>query len=162
MPRLLQNIHAANPRYGPVYLAKIDIADGFYCLGLRPSDAVKLAILFPTRPGEEQLIGIPLTLPMGWAESPPVFCTVTETVANLANTMLAGHLDSELKLPHRLDKMAETTPTLTPNDRVSGGDVNTPAVPAGHAEGPKFQRPLWYFDVYVDNFLGLAQGGKRT
>ena len=32
LQRLLGYIHRANPRYGPVYMSKIDIADGFYRL----------------------------------------------------------------------------------------------------------------------------------
>ena len=90
LQQLLWNIQAANPRYGMVYLSKINIAHGFYRIGLRPTDAIKLAVLFPTAPGKEPLIGIPLTLPMGWVESPPALCMATETVANLTNEKLEG------------------------------------------------------------------------
>jgi len=71
-----------------VYLSKIDIADGFYRTWVKAEDAPKLAVLFPSRAGEEALIGVQLTLPMGWKESPPVICRATETVANLANDCL--------------------------------------------------------------------------
>ena len=36
--RLLYRIHRANSRFGPVYLSKVDISDGFYRLFLRPED----------------------------------------------------------------------------------------------------------------------------
>ena len=32
LKRLLQQIHRANERFGPVYLSKIDLSDGFYRL----------------------------------------------------------------------------------------------------------------------------------
>ena len=108
LQRLLQRIADANPAFGPVYMAKIDIADGFYRIGIRPGDAAKLAVLFPTGPGEEQLIGIPLTLPMGWTESPPAFCTATETAADLANEALRRDPQGRLQRPHRLDELAES------------------------------------------------------
>ena len=62
LQRLLRLIHSANPRFGPVYLSKIDISGGFYRVGLRPNDAIRLAVLFPSLPNKEQLIGIPLVL----------------------------------------------------------------------------------------------------
>ena len=68
---LLTKILYADPRFGPVYLCKIDIADGFYRIWLLPCDIPKLGVLFPTNSGEPPLIGFPLTLPMGWVESPP-------------------------------------------------------------------------------------------
>mmetsp|Transcript_20636 Transcript_20636/g.44928 ORF Transcript_20636/g.44928 Transcript_20636/m.44928 type:complete len:86 (-) Transcript_20636:114-371(-) len=74
LPRLLRNVHDADPKFGPVYMSKIDIPNGFYRLGLQPRDALRPGILFPTGPGERQFIGIPLVLPMEWAESPPAFC----------------------------------------------------------------------------------------
>jgi len=35
LPRLLQCVHDANPKFGPVYMSKIDIVDGFYRLDLQ-------------------------------------------------------------------------------------------------------------------------------
>jgi hypothetical protein len=35
--------------------------------------------------GKELLLVLPLVIPMGWTESPPHFCAVTETVADLTN-----------------------------------------------------------------------------
>jgi hypothetical protein len=88
LQRILRTIARADPRLGPVYLSKIDIADGFYRIGIRVQDIPKLGVLFPARDGEEQLIGFPLRLPMGWSQSPPIFTAATETVADLANQHL--------------------------------------------------------------------------
>ena len=86
--RLLHRLQYANPRYGPVFLSKVDLSDGFYRLWLRPEDVLKLAVVFSTCKGETPLIGIPLTNPMGWCESPPNFSACTETVADLDNAVL--------------------------------------------------------------------------
>ena len=67
---LVSDSTCANPRYGPVYLNKIDISDGFYRVALAASSAPKLAVILPTCPGEPTLLAIPLSLPMGWIESP--------------------------------------------------------------------------------------------
>ena len=85
---LLREIVYADPALGYVYLLKADVSDGFYRIGLRPTDAPKLGLIFPSRKGEEELVAIPLTLPMGWKNSPPLFCMATETVADLANEAL--------------------------------------------------------------------------
>jgi hypothetical protein len=50
--RILQKIARSDPRLGPVYLSKIDISDGFYRIAIRSEDVPKLAVMFPTAPGE--------------------------------------------------------------------------------------------------------------
>jgi hypothetical protein len=65
---------------------KIDISDGFYRVSLTADSATKLAIVLPTQPGNPTLVvAIPLSLPMGWVESPPAFCAITKTVADITN-----------------------------------------------------------------------------
>jgi hypothetical protein len=63
-------------------MIKLDLSDGFYRIGLIVDDIPKLGVIFPTLPGEEPLIAFPLVLPMGWKNSPPIFCTATETIAD--------------------------------------------------------------------------------
>jgi hypothetical protein len=63
--RILNAIARANPDLGPVYMSKVDIADGFYRIWVTSTDVAKVGVLLPTRPGEESLIGFPLALPMG-------------------------------------------------------------------------------------------------
>ena len=100
------------------------------------------------------MVAIPLTLPMGWKNSPPLFCTATETVADLANEALRTHQPSK---QHLLDIRAEA--------------VEPPPAPlltqehANLTRDPYLQRPnaklLAYVDVFVDDFLGLAQGPRH-
>jgi hypothetical protein len=107
LQRVLQHLKSANPHLGPVYLSKIDIADGFYRIWVRASDVPKLGVLFPTDDGEEYLAGFPLALPMGWTESPKIFTAATETVADLTNTTLSSGAAFG---PHHLEVQSETPP----------------------------------------------------
>jgi hypothetical protein len=55
----------SDPHLGPVYLSKIDIADGFYHIAIHPDDIPKMSMMFPIQDGEEQLIDLHLVIPMG-------------------------------------------------------------------------------------------------
>jgi hypothetical protein len=49
--RVLSTNHHADHRLGPVYLSKIDIADGFYRLIVNAVDVAKLGVAVPTESG---------------------------------------------------------------------------------------------------------------
>ena len=88
LDRILREILLANPAFGPVQLMKVDLLDGFYRINLNVSDIPKLGVVFPIEQGEEPLVAFPLVLPMGWSNSPPIFSTATEIIADLANQRL--------------------------------------------------------------------------
>ena len=146
--RLLHRIYYADPSFGPVYISKINLSDGFYRLWISPSDTTRLAVIFPTRSGEPQLIGIPLTHPMGWISLPPNFCACTETITDLANAELISQpgLQRARSEPHRLDEISETVPSETeaifakPAETKSFKNKTT-IVPVFKAE-PKFNRTI--------------------
>jgi hypothetical protein len=142
-----------------VYLSKIDIADGFYRIAIRSNDVPKLAIMFPTAEGEEPLVGLPLVLPMGWKQSPPLFTAATETVADLANTKLT---DMKPSAPHRLDLLSETPIRFDPPPMVSAqGPASLPLPPTGRRRWQAKPRPVKSWDVYVDDFIGMVQGNRN-
>ncbi len=85
LERILHEILFANPAHGPVHMIKLDISDGFYRIGLNIDDILKLGVFFPMLPGDKPLIAFPLVLPMGWTNSPPIFSTAMETIADIAN-----------------------------------------------------------------------------
>jgi hypothetical protein len=68
--RFLQQLVYSNSALGPPLLAKIDLADGYYRVPLSPEAALELAVLLPGDAHSEPLVGIPLSLPMGWGHSP--------------------------------------------------------------------------------------------
>ena len=111
LSRVLHHVRHANPRCGPVRTSKHDIKDGFYRMFLRPRDSLRLSIILPKHPGEPQLIGIPMACTMGWVQLPPTFCTVSETVCDLANDTMRAH--GRNAKPHRLDDIPEAMDDVT-------------------------------------------------
>ena len=175
LERILYLIRHSNPRYGPVYLSKVDLSDGFYRISLNDSAIAKLAVALPQFPGEEQLLALPLVLPMGWSESPPYFCAATETVADLANNWPA-HITPP---PHPLELVSQTPPPdaavpgplLDPASLPSSPDLHiaaqtsepVPAQPLAPVDpAPPVLRPLLkpvrHTDVFVDDFIMAIQG----
>lgn len=150
--RLLQTAQWANPVHGPVYGYKVDIGDGFYRIPLTASASLRLGVTLPQPTSGEQWVAFPLTLPMGWRESPPFFCAFTETACDLANE----DLRHRRRVPtHPLAGRAGVG-DFAPNPDT--GSDSLPATPIPSSHRPLLQRaPLAYLDVYVDDFCGLGQ-----
>ena len=243
LERILRKIRRANRRYGPTYMIKVDIADGFYRLFVSAATTATLGVVFPQHADEEPLVAFPLVLPMGWVGSPPFFCALTETATDVANLRLKektwaplrhplsavadaatnfkpvtrrpprrlGHSPPLLTDPaalgpgsansshsgpasasrrpgsadsphsrsaHGLFAASRKTGSATPLQPVPSRTVkasrspvsadtphsgpaphqgSSPAPPITHALTP-YARPLAYVDIYMDDFLGLAQG----
>jgi hypothetical protein len=164
LERFLRQILLADPRWGPIYMLKVDLSDGFYRVGLAPRDAPKLAMVFPTRRHQPKLVAIPLVLPMGWKNSPPIFSAVTETIADVANSRLHAHRRHEP--PHRLESTAATPPPLTALAAPHPTPGNLPefiatALPPTrdpYLHPPRGRPSLHAIDIFVDDFLGVCQG----
>ena len=91
---------------------------------------------------------------MGWKNSPHILCTATETVADLANEALRAHAPT---LPHKLDNPADAVrvePAPSLNKQLG-------ALPRNPYLGRKNSQLLQYVDVFVNDFLGLAQGPRH-
>ena len=99
LQRILQRMYVADPHHRPIYMMKVDIAYGYYRVGLAPEDVRSLGVCLPPGPDGKTLVAFPLVLPMGWVESLPQVCAVTETVADLANTALREKTQ-RLRTPH--------------------------------------------------------------
>ena len=96
-------------------------------------------------------MAIPLKLPMGWKKSPPLFGTATETVANLANESLRSHQPIR---PHKLDNRLEAIVSLPAPPLTQEHSKLTRNAYLLHPKA----KLLAYVDIFVDDFLGLAQG----
>jgi hypothetical protein len=72
--RFLHQIAYANPAFGPPRMLKLDLADGYYRVRLTPTAALELAVVLPGLTPQENLVGIPLCLPMGWTQSILLLC----------------------------------------------------------------------------------------
>ena len=133
-----------------VQVLKANGSDGFYRVGLRLTDAPKMGIVFPSKGEDKYLVAILLTLPMGWKNSPPILFMVTETVANLSNSALCCNTPALL---HRLDYMVKSIFRAEP-----------PTLQQALRGLTRYLYLIWananpsaYIDVFVDDFLGLAQ-----
>lgn len=109
LQHFLQHLIYANPVYGPPLMAKIDLADGYYRVPLSPTATLQLTVILPADDSSDHLIGIPLSLPMGWGQSPPFFCAFTETGADLAN---AHTQEATIWPQHPLETATQTLPFL--------------------------------------------------
>ena len=85
---LLHAIYFANPHWGPVHLLKANITDGFYQVWIATDDVQKLGLILPGGDPANPDITFLLALPMGWVKSPPAFCAITKTTADLANAVI--------------------------------------------------------------------------
>ena len=163
LDRVLQVIVTADPTLGPVFLSKIDLSDGFYRVRLRDMDIPTLGVAFPTGPGEIPLVAFPLALPMGWTESPPYFCSVTESLVDLINSYA---YTAWAPPPHPLEHTASTPSPVDQPLTVSAPPPTHTPVPRNHTtiELPcipgmaRRNKPLKYADVYVDDEILVAQG----
>lgn len=73
LQRILAKIVHVDPSYGPVYLAKIDIADGFYRIAIRSHDVPRLGVILPTSDGSSPPRGATPGPAYGLGGEPAVF-----------------------------------------------------------------------------------------
>ena len=176
LPRLLWRIRHADPKHGPVYMAKFDVNNGFYNIQLHPRHALRLAVILPSYDDLPPLVAIPLSMTMGWERSPPTFSTASETGADISN---ANMQDLERQAPHRLEDLAaikdQATPPTTPTSTREAPRAQPaplpgrprmlppplPALPTALPTQRPLAKPLAYTDVFVDDFLALVQGNAH-
>ena len=81
-----------NPQ-APFAFSKIDIKDGFWRLMVSNADAWNFCYVMPSLTPVTTLddiqIVVPNSLQMGWCESPPFFCAVTETARDIIMDLLS-------------------------------------------------------------------------
>jgi len=125
-------------------MAKIDLADGYYRVPVSAHDKLQLAVVLPHDNLAEPLLGIPLSLPMGWKESPPFFCAFTETCTDLANNITVSQVNHPY---HQVLQQSISQPSIS---------SFLPEATWPHNPHPP-TTPLAYVDVYLDDFMALAQ-----
>ena len=178
LPRIFFQARHANPKYGPVRAAKHDVKDAFFRGHLKLSDCPKKALILPRYEDEPQLIGIPMSCTMGWVQSPPTFCAISETICDTANLgFLQSRRDS---LPvHRLEEMASAQDDLSPSllprphppedaaanlellEAIGGSSLPSEGKEMAPPSNRPLTRPVGSTDVFVDDFIQLGQGGPK-
>ena len=96
---------------------------------------------------------------MGWKNSSPVFCTATETAADIANQKLCDptYQPSDHKLTLEAEKLHPYTDVSGPK-----GDADLSAMlvklPVNHDPWiPTKSTPLSCVDMFMDDFIALGQ-----
>jgi hypothetical protein len=125
----------------PFHFVKLDIKDGFWRMAVSDDDAWNFSYVLPslkplTNEDDTELV-VPNSLQMGWCESPPFFCSGSETARDVIETLM-----SNPNLPHhRIENdmlrsiMTETT------------DKKDDAVTS--------------FEVFVDDFIGYTNNPSK-
>jgi hypothetical protein len=119
--------HAKNPCYGPIYINKIDISDGFYRVDLAAACLCpKISgCCSPDASWRADAPSSPSFSPHGVDRiPPPAFCAITEMVADIANSWLPRRYAP----PHRLEQFANTPPPVS-KDKAKGPSALGPSCP---------------------------------
>ena len=115
-----------------ILFSKLDISDGFWRLVVREEDSFNFAYVLPQLPGQPTRIVVPRAVQMGWTESPPLFCAVTETARDVIQLLVTN--DVEL-MYHPIERYMEIE------------DVPIRA---------RADEPTELLQVYVDDFCNAA------
>ncbi len=143
LPRLVYQVARADPSLGPLYFAKWDIKDGFWRLVVSQENAWHFCYLLPKLHIDDPTeLVVPTCLQMGWLESPPLFCTTSETARDIAQELL----DSKKTLPpHALEQFCLPPSTALPK-----------------LDDSQIKDLIRALDVYMDDFIGMAAAHSRN
>jgi hypothetical protein len=122
--------------------SKLDIKDGFWRMIVNEDDAWNFCYVIPnkaTNDIDNTCIVVPNSLQMGWTESPPLFCTASETardvIAGLTNTTLPPHPFESRMMPEQQYQQQKL------ND---------------------LQSTMTLIEVFVDDFIGCTDDTSTT
>ena len=118
-----------------VISAKWDIKDGFWRMQCQEGEEWNFCYVLPQEPGKPIKLVVPVSLQMGWVESPPYFCAASETARDIATQYVEAPMG-----------------TLTDNKFVQYAMQDADTIDITE----KSEDPFRYFiDVYVDDFIAL-------
>ncbi len=135
LPQLLQYMHDTPPGLH-ILFSKLDISDGFWWLIVRLADSFNFAYVLPQPEGKLIRIVVPPAVQMGWVESPPLFCMVTESARDLTQHLV----EHQVLLPHHELEEQIKIQLVPPRARAT--------------------TPLTLLQVYVDNFCHAMTKSK--
>ena len=93
---------------------------------------------------------------MGWKNSAPIFCTATETVADLTSSTVQNSYPVPTHPLSTLASLQDEEPVTAPN--VPPMSLFAPtALPQRDPALPPSNKPVAHTDIFVDDFVALAQ-----
>lgn len=136
--RIIYKMAANYDTNNPFIFSKCDVKDGFWRMIVSLKDAWNFAYVLPTKEKpahiDDTQIIIPHALQMGWTESPPYFCSATET----ARDVIQYYYDNQRYIPpHPLEQY-----------------ITSPLADTNIQQTPK--TPTTGIEVYVDDFITVT------
>ncbi len=119
-----------------IFMAKYDIKDGFWRLDCQEGEEWNFAYVLPQEEGQPVKLVVPSSLQMGWIESPPFFCTASETGRDVAEDYVETPIGS--RPMHKFEEYSKGDPAYNSLPQQSIG------------------RLQYMIEVYVDDFISLA------
>ena len=143
LPRFIATMANIDPSQGPVLFTKFDIKDGFWRMTVEEGEEWNFVYLLPRLNQDDPIVLVlPKSLQMGWTDSPPFFCTATETARDIAT-----------------DNIKNGPSTLPPHPFE---DLTLPAPWRTHKGVDAITDFAHLLEVYVDDFCVLAQTNNPT
>jgi hypothetical protein len=127
-----------------VFMDKWDIKDGFWRLDCARGEEWNFAYVLPEKTGHSTKLIVPNSLQMGWIESPPYFCTTSETGRDVAEQYIELPLGT--LAPHKFLQHTQVTPAYQ-------------ALP--QTLPPENDTFRYLVEVYVDDYIGLVTATSR-
>ena len=126
----------------PFQFVKLDIKDGFWRMAVSDEDAWNFSYVLPsmqpiTNEDDIELV-VPNSLQMGWCESPPFFCSGSETARDVIESLMENPY-----LPHH--RIENDMLKFIINDSV-------------HTE----ETEITSFEVFVDDFIGYTNNPSKN
>ena len=154
LQRILKQVLAADPRLGPVYLSKVDLADAYMRFWVRMEDVQSVAFLILKKNTSNiQLVVFHILLPIGYIDSAPYFCMATDTVTDLANKTIALRERAD---EHPLELEYEARAVDDANASPTKADTSWASLPVEQRSAATEN-----VNIYLDNFISVVQGGTR-
>jgi len=136
LPGLLQYMFDTPPEW-TIHWSKLDLSDGFWRMVVQGGLEPNFLYVLPTRqPSDPIHVVLPGSLQMGWTNSPPYFCEVTDIIVTLIIRLMAVSFASNgISEPHPLEEYACPPP-------------------AGAIRPPMPDDFAFILKVFVDDFMG--------
>jgi hypothetical protein len=147
LPQLFEFMASAPPGQ-EILLSKVDLLDGFWRIIVEEAARWNFCYVMPDPPDLPIRIVIPSASQMGWMESPPYFCTDTETGRDFIQWLADQKIDCP---PHPLEKY------MLPHDLAGtiGAEKPTPTHQGNQG--------AYLIKVYVDDYiLAVIKDEART
>ena len=124
----------------PFKFCKLDIKDGFWRMIVNEKDAWNFCYVLPPKHGQQHNIDdiqivVPNSLQMGWCESPPFFCSASETARDVIASLIREKTSLE---EHKFERKMMPSKAQIPNKTEKSKEGTT------------------LVEVFVDDFIGAT------